>query len=141
MKKILSALLCSVMALTLCMGGKANASFGYGVQVMASDVTMIKTGLIGQKIAFCDADFKSALAIKDFKSITITEIPSSTEGTLLLNGRRVGVGKVIKRKNIGSLVFLPASDSVSECSFSFTVDGYSIGASIKCTLKMIDKVN
>ena len=141
MKKILSAFLCCVIALSLCTGSKANASFGYGVQVIASDVKMIKTGLIGQKITFCDADFKSALAIKNFKSITITEIPSSTEGTLLLNGRRVGVGKVIKCKNIGSLVFLPASDSVSECSFSFTVDGYSTGASIKCTLKMIDKVN
>ena len=126
----------------LCFSGlSSSAFFGLGAQVVASDVNMIKTGLIGQKICFTDGDFKSALALSDFDTITITEIPSSTEGTLLISGRRVGKGRVIKRKNLGSLVFIPASDSVSECKFKFTVDGYAGGAEIECILKFIDKVN
>ena len=79
--------------------------------------------------------------MSDFDTITITEIPLSTEGTLLLSGRRVGKGRVIKRKNLGALVFIPASDSVTECKFKFTVDGYAGGAEIECILKFIDKVN
>jgi hypothetical protein len=102
---------------------------------------MIKTALIGQKICFTDGDFKSALALPDFDTITITELPLSTEGTLLLSGRRVGKGRVIKRKNLGALVFIPSSDTVRECSFKFTVDGYAGGAEIKCIMKFIDKVN
>lgn len=142
MKKILISLVCALVLITVPIGGCASqAFFGNGAQVIASNVSMIKTGLKGQKIGFKDADFKSALAIKNFKSITITDIPTSTEGTLLLSGRRVGVGKVIKRKNIGSLVFLPASDSVTECNFSFTLDGYSSDSQIKCVLKLIDRVN
>ena len=143
MKKILSLLItASIITSVICLTAiSASAYFGYGARVVASNVNMIKTGLIGQKICFTDGDFKSALALSDFDTITITEIPSSTEGTLLLSGRRVGKGRVIKRKNLGALVFIPASDSVSECRFKFTVDGYAGGAEIDCILKFIDKVN
>ncbi|MBO7195782.1 MAG: S-layer homology domain-containing protein [Clostridia bacterium] len=143
MKKIISlAIALSITVSMLCLGGiGAAAYFGLGAQVVANDVNMIKTALIGQKICFTDGDFKSALVLSDFDSITITEIPASTEGTLLLSGRRVGKGRVIKRKNLGGLVFIPASDSVKECSFKFTVDGYAGGAEIECVLKFIDKVN
>nr|MBE6545621.1 hypothetical protein [Oscillospiraceae bacterium] len=143
MKKLLSLLItASIITSIICLTAiSASAYFGHGARVVASGVNMIKTGLIGQKICFTDGDFKSALTLSDFDTITITEIPSSTEGTLLLSGRRVGKGRVIKRKNLGALVFIPASDSVSECSFKFTVDGYAGGAEIECILKFIDKVN
>ncbi len=143
MKKTISLLLAaSIVMSVLCLGVVgASAFFGFGAQVVASDVNMIKTALLGQKITFTDGDFKSALALSDFDTITITEIPLSTEGTLLLSGRRVGKGRVIKRKNLGALVFIPASSSVTECKFKFTVDGYAGGAEIECILKFIDKVN
>ena len=143
MKKLISLLITLSITLSIFIFGAvtSSASFGLGVQVVASSVNMVKTGLKGQKICFTDADFKSALAISDFESITVTQIPSSTEGTLLLSGRRVGKGRVIKRKNLGALVFIPASDTVSECKFKFTVEGYAGGAEIECILKFIDKVN
>ena len=143
MKKIISLvlLLASICSVLFSGGLSVSAFFGKAAEVIATDVNLVKTGLIGQKICFNDSDFKSALALRDFKSITITEIPSSTEGTLLLGGRRVGNGRVIKRKSLGALVFIPASDTVKECSFKFTVDGYAGGAEIECVLKFIDKVN
>ncbi len=121
-------------ALTL----SAGAFLGPGAQVIAEDVKMVKTGLSGHKITFTDGDFKSALCLSDFDSVKITKIPTSLEGTLLIGGRRVGEGREIKRKNIGGLVFVPASKSVSECSFKFTVDG---GCEVECVLKFTDKVN
>ena len=143
MNKIISLALAMITLLSICAFGGVSASafMGSGAAVVANDVNLIKTGLIGRKISFTDGDFKSALALSDFKSITITEIPSSTEGTLLLGGRRVGKGRVIKRKNLASLVFIPASDSVRECKFKFTVDGYAGGSEIECILKFIDKIN
>lgn len=125
---------------TAIFGLAASASFGSGARVVAADVNMIKTGLLGTRISFSDADFKSALCLEDFDSIKIVKIPSSTEGTLLLDGRRVGEGKIIKRRDIAALSFLPASDSVKESSFKFTVDG-GAGTEISCILKFIDKVN
>ena len=118
----------------------AAASFGSGARVVAADVNMIKTGLIGQRISFTDGDFKSALCLPDFDAIRIIRIPSSTEGTLLLDGRRVAEGKIIKRRDIAKLSFLPASDSVRECSFRFAVNE-SCATEMDCILKFIDRVN
>ena len=116
----------------------AAAFLGPGAQVVAANIKMVKSGLAGHKMSFTDGDFKSALCVSDFNSVTITKIPSSLEGTLLLGGRRVSEGREIQRKNIGGLVFVPASKSVKECSFKFKIDG---GAEIECFLKFVDKVN
>ena len=140
MKKSISLLL-SLIIMTAGFGFTASAYLGTGAAVVATDVNLIKTGLIGEKLVFSDTDFKSALCLSDFDTITITKIPSSTEGTLLLGGRRVGAGRVIKRQSLASLVFLPASDAVTECRFAFKVDGYAGGAEIECIMKFIDKVN
>lgn len=140
MKKIiaLTLLLCSLVSI---MTVSVAAYLGEAAEVVATDVTVIKTALRGKKICFSDADIKSALALADFDTVTVTSIPKSTEGTLLLAGRRVSEGKSIKRKNVASLVFVPASDSVDEARFKITVDGYCGGAEIECVLKFIDRVN
>ncbi len=143
MKKTIVVILTALLVIgSLSIGAFAASSyFGYGAEVVASDVKMVKTGILGKKLCFSDADFKSALCIADFESITVTEIPSSTEGTLLIGGRRVGEGRVIKQKNLGALVFVPASDTVSEARFSFCAEGYMGGAEIECIMKFIGKVN
>ena len=142
MKKIIISVLTVVLIFgVISFAVSADGFFGSGAIVVANEVDMVKTGLIGQKLCFSDADFKSALCLADFDTVTITKIPSSTEGSLLLAGRRVGEGKTIKRKNLASLVFVPASDSVSKARFSFTIDGYLGGAEIECIMKFIDKVN
>lgn len=119
-------------------GISISANIGSGAQVIANGVKLIKTGLFGQKIVFSDTDFKTALAITNFKSVKITSLPSSTEGTLIFAGRRVSEGQEIRRKHLGSLVFIPASTDVSESKFTFKVDG---GDEIECVLRFIDKVN
>ena len=131
-----------VLSVLMTAGGVvSSASFGSGARVVAAKVNMVKTGLSGRRICFSDADFKSAVCLTDFDGIKITEIPSSTEGSLLLAGRRVGKGKVVKRENIGSLCFMPATSSLKECSFKFIIDGYAMSEEIECILKFTDKIN
>ena len=140
MKKLLFTL--TALTLLLCTTVGVGAAFlGGAAPVLAEDVTLIKTGLRGENIKFSDTDFKEALAVPDFSSVTVESLPKSTEGTLLFAGRRVGVGQKIKRKNIAALSFVPATKNVTECKFSFTCDGLAGGAQILCTLKFIDKVN
>lgn len=140
MKKITSILLAIVLTLTV-FGVSASALFSSGAQVMADEVTMVKTGLSGKKLTFSDSDFKSALCIPDFNRLTVETLPSSTEGTLLLAGRRVSEGQSIKRKNVGALVFVPASSEVTESSFTFSIDKASGGAVYTCVMKFIDRIN
>lgn len=144
MKKRAAKIIIITLALSLCMGIgtiSASAFMGLGVEVVANEVKMIKTGLLGQRMCFSDTDVKTALNVSDYKSIVITSIPKSTDGTLLYGGRRVSEGRVIKRKNMGLLSFVPASEGVTEASFTFSVDSYASGTSIECVMKFIEKVN
>lgn len=119
----------------------AAASLGSGVAAVAETCTMIKTGLIGQKMNFSDSDFKVALGLTDFERITVTAVPASTEGSLLLGGRRVGVGQTVRRRNLAALAFLPASADLTECEMKFTCEEYAGGEEITCKLRFVDKIN
>lgn len=140
-KKIISASLALVTVFVGIFAVNASASFGAGVEVMTKSENLIKTGLFGKKLVFSDTDFKQGLAITDFDSVTITKIPPSTEGSLLLAGRRVSEGMKIRRKNIGSLVFIPTDKDVAESSFYFKVSPYADENEIEFKLKFTDKIN
>ncbi|MBP3308947.1 MAG: cadherin-like domain-containing protein [Clostridia bacterium] len=140
MKKALVVLL--MTALLICgFSVFASAGFGVGIEVMVDGVEMIKTGLTGQKLCFTDTDFKTALGVRDFKEVTVTRLPASEDGTLMLGERRLAEGQSIRRRNIGSLTFTPASSDITETSFEFKVDDLCGGEAILCTLKFIDRIN
>ena len=141
MKKIISLTLAFAAVLGTVFCVTASASFGSGIEVMAKSENLVKTGLFGKKLVFSDTDFKQGLTITDFDSITVTKIPPSTEGTLLLAGRRVLEGTKIRRKNIGSLVFIPTDKEVSESKFYFTISPYADENEIEFKLKFTDKIN
>ena len=140
-RKKLVAIALTLAAMTSALTFGACASFGSGVEVIAERCEIIKTGLCGTKIVFSDLDVKQALCITDFESIKVESVPESNEGTLMLAGRRVSAGQTIKRKNVGALVFIPASKDVLECSFSISVPGYLDGGCIDVVLRFTEKVN
>ena len=140
MRKLIVVLLISALMLST-LGFSAGAFLGTGYRVVASDVKLIKTGLLGQKLTFSDSDFKSAYAITDFDSVTVNTIPSSNDGTLLLAGRRVKEGQSVKRRNVASLVFVPASMSIETAKFEFTLSYGGTDTVGICEMKFIDKIN
>ncbi len=140
MKKLIFAFLAALLLIGS-VGIASAASLGSGVRVIANDVNLIKTGIVGNPIRFSDADFKSALCCSDFKSITVTALPEEKDGTLMLADRELSAGQTIRRRNLGSLSFIPASASVSQTGFKFTVDGLCAGAELECILKFTQKVN
>lgn len=140
MKKLIVILLLVALAISS-LGINASARFGSGYRLVGSEVKLIKTGLVGQKLTFRDSDFKSVYAITDFDSITVNTLPTSSEGTLLLAGRRVKEGQMIKRRNIATLVFVPASSEVAEVEFEFILKNGGTETVGTCQMKFIDKVN
>ena len=140
MKKII-ILFVLIAALISTLSVFSYAGFGSGVEVIANQTSMIKSGLFGQNLKFSDSDFKCAFCITDFEKIEITSLPSSTEGTLMLAGRRVREGQQIKRKNIAALVFVPASKTVENSSFGFRIIGAGAEGEQKCVIKFTDRIN
>ncbi len=141
MRRVTAIMLLTLILSLLIQTVFVSADFGSGVAVVSEDVKVIKSALYGKKLALCDLDIKQALCISDFKEITITKIPKSTEGALMLGGRRVSEGATVKRKNIPSLVFIPASKEVESASFYFTVDNLMDGKEIEFLIRYTDKIN
>lgn len=137
MRKILLVLLCVILTLSL-FTTLASAFGGSGIEALARELSVIKTGLVGRKLSFSDLDFKSAFSIDDFERITVTSLPPSTEGTLLYAGRRVREGQDIKRRAIAAMVFVPSGKEISESSFSFRIDG---GEEYEFRMRFIEKIN
>ena len=100
-----------------------SAFWGSGVSVVRSEVSMIKTGLVGKNLTFKDTDFKCALGVDDFEYITVTELPSSNDGVLMIAGRRVREGQRIERRKIATVMFIPKDKSVESGEMTFSVDG------------------
>lgn len=140
MKKLLLILLSTLILCGFATIGASAAFLGTGSSVLAKDVSLIKTGLIGEAMTFSDTDFKTALGISTFKKITVLSLPSSDEGTLTLDNESVKVGQQIKRRNITGLTFTPKDSSVTESSFSFCVSAGS-EETVVCTMKFISRVN
>ena len=140
MKKIILASLAALILFSAAATGISAANLGSGAAVIAKDVTLIKSALYGNTVTFSDSDVKCALGIPNFCSVTITSLPSSSEGTLMLGERRVGEGQTIRRRNVSRLSLIPASEKVESCSFSISVDGAS-GDEIECLVRFTDKVN
>ena len=116
----------------------AAAFGGSGRDVIAKDVALVKTGLVGKNLTFMDTDFKCALGVDDFDHITITKLPSSNDGVLMIAGRRVREGQRIERRRIATVVFVPKDKSISQSEMTFALDGEG---EYKCTMKFIEKVN
>lgn len=127
-----------IVATTVAVGA---SDLGPGADAIAKQGRMIKSGLTGQRMTFSDVDFKCALGITDFDTVTVTRLPESTEGTLVLSGKRVREGQVIRRRSIAALSFIPATAEVTEAGFAFTVTGGGAGCVTECRLRFLDRVN
>ena len=141
MKKITAIILCVAALFAFVTASVSAANFGSGAAVVASDVKIVRSTLYGKKLSISDVDFKQGLCLTDFKSVTITKLPKSSEGTLMLAGRRVSEGTTIKRKNLASLVFIPTDKEVKEAEFLFTIDEYASGEEIPFVIRFTDKIN
>lgn len=140
-KKTLIALV--VLALALTQFGftiMAYDSVSPALDVIATDNTMIKTGLSHSDIYFSEADFKQALGISKISSITITSLPPSTEGVLKLGTVDVVKDQIISRANLSLLRFIPASSLIESSSFGF-YNGKSSGTEISCIVYIIPEIN
>lgn len=141
MKKALSILLALIFALSIATVCASALTVGSGTQVIAEELGMIKTGLLGKPLKFSDTDFKTALGTQSFRKITVTKLPDAEDGVLMLGDRKLEAGQSVRRRSLASLCFIPASDAVTESSFCFTADELCGGAELRCTLKFIEKVN
>ena len=110
-----------------------------GMDVIASELTMNKSGTVNTVLAFNAEDFDFALGFK-VDAITIRSLPPENEGVLMLGTLGLSSGQKISRKSLSSLRFVPTSSHESQSSFTFT-GGNGGQYAVTCNLYVLSGVN
>ena len=131
--------LLTALSLFLCSVCAAPAAVSPGLGILASEIRMLKSGLLYSDITFTAKDFETALGVARVGSITLTSVPTASDGTLLLGDKKLEAGDTIERRSISALKFVPASSDVRESSFSFCSDHGS--HEIVCSMFVLESVN
>ena len=104
--------------------------------LLSDDTVMIKSAVVSNDIRFTGEDFSRSIGCS-VETITITALPPSTAGTLLLGNAPVTLNQTISCASLSNLRFR-GNTNCTETSFRF-----KSGAdySIECVLKFTDSVN
>lgn len=111
-------LFAALLASLLCVGASAGGDISPALDVLRGELTMNKCGIAGDNIKFSEEDFQSLYG-STVNFITVTSLPDESEGKLSLNGVQVIEGQTISAASLSYLEFIPASEEVGECSFTF----------------------
>ena len=145
-KRIISSFCFLVVALFVIfcasfMAGAASegVAVSHALHIIANDSSMAMAGVKGGSISFDADDFARAMNLSSVGSITITELPSITDGELLVGATVLTSSQTISGANISLMSYSPKSDSGAASYFKFRTDDSPY--EIKCELYMLDRVN
>jgi hypothetical protein len=137
MKKFYITLFSFVFALcfSVCAGA---ALLSPGISVLQAEVKMEKSGVAGNTLTFCAEDFASAIGASSVSGITVTSLPSSESGMLMLGEKAVCMGEKISSADLHKLCFVPAHVGAT-ASFGFLPDGDTYTESFVCVISMTEQ--
>lgn len=111
------------------------------LDVLATDLTLTKTGLVSRDIVFSPLDFESLLGVGHLASITVLTLPDPAVGTLYLEKTPVMKNQVISRESLSALKFVPATAEEGDCTFVFGTVSTSQPLALSCNLRLSDGLN
>lgn len=140
---LLAALLLSAGSASLAKedASPEQAKISPALDVLASELSLTKTGLVGAEIAFSASDFEKTLGVSSLDSITILTLPDGECGRLYLATTPVMAGQVISRESIASLRFVPVDKKEANCSFVFGTVSSSQPLAVTCQLYLLNSLN
>ena len=111
------------------------------LDVLATNLTLTKTGLVSRDIVFSPNDFESLLGVGYLASITVLTLPDPAVGSLYLETIPVMKNQVISRESLSALKFVPATAEEGNCTFVFGTVSTSQPLALSCNLRLSDGLN
>ncbi len=130
----------SVLVLFAVLPAAADASpsevpvLSHGLSVLAAGTNVAVSAMVGNDIPLSADLFARGMNLSEVRYLTVKSVPPETDGELLLGSTRIGAGQSLAAANLSSVCFHPASDEISNSSFTFTVNGGAIPMTCKLCL-------
>ncbi len=140
MKRKILCLLLVITALLSLSAFSVSASPLPALDVLSSDLTLAKCGLLGHTLSFDPSDFDD-LTQSQTQSITVLTLPAPESGTLYLAGRALDPFTEIAAKDLTKLTFEPACDKENACRFTFRKESEAGDYLAVCRLYMLPRLN
>lgn len=119
----------------------AAAPVSPGLQVIAAQNTVKKTGIAGADLNFTAEDFAEGLGLETVSKITVTSLPPREVGILKLGALEVFEGQTISKKNLSALRFVPTVKGELGTSFGFCVGESAFTTRYDCEVFALSRVN
>ncbi len=117
--------------------GKAVVS--QALNVIARESHVAVSCVAEREISFDAENFEKALNLSGIEYITVTRLPTQTDGVLYLGGAEVREGQSISRANIAYMTFEFFGDETAKSVFSFATNHSS--HEIECQLYALKRAN
>ena len=118
---------------------KAIPIVSYGVGVLAADMDVAVSAMVGNPVEFSEEVFCRGLNLSRIRYITLESVPSVGAGELLLGSTRVVAGQTVTGENLAHMTFAAASEDIRQASFSFYVNGG--GVPLICNMYLLAEEN
>lgn len=139
--RTLSVVLGALVLIGIALPVSASTSLSPALDIIATEFTMAKSGLVGTGIYFEKEDFAAALGVNNVGKITIAALPDPTLGRLQLGSRALVVGQTVSERNLDLLKFVQYGSGEVEASFKFTRGSDPYGTAYECALYTLTSVN
>lgn len=108
-----------------------------GLEVLAARTDLALSTVRGNDLVFSQDAVAKGMNLSQVQYLTVSTLPSVTEGELLLGSSRVAAGQVLSGAQLDHLSFHPASENVSNASFRFAVNGS--GCVMTCRIRVLEE--
>lgn len=137
MKKFL--LFTSILIFALTLSVCASNKLSFAIDVIANEYSMVKASIVNDgEIIFDINDFDEALGT-NVKSITVSSLPDTSVGRLMLDNLYIVESQVIAREDFSMLKFVKTSSDDIDAVFRFKPNNNEY--EIECTIKALQGVN
>lgn len=142
---VLAALTVSLTAavmgvVTAAESGIEQAPVSPALSILARGLGTVKSGLCGNDVRFCAADFADALGVDSIGKAVITSLPEASAGKLMLGSLEVMKNQTVSAENLSALRFVPSDKAEKDCSFTVRT-GKDYEYDLKCTVRMTKDIN
>ena len=118
----------------------AQSEVSCGLDVVAQQSQMVIAGIKGNALYFSAERFACAMNLASVESITVTELPDISCGSLYIGSEGVSVGQTVSGSNISLMTYEEADGGIGKnASFKFRVNGCAYD--MVCNIFMIDEIN
>lgn len=136
---IAMALVFAVVGIIREQNNDATLEVSGALKVIANESNMAKSAMVNNRIVFSADDFEKYLNLAEISSITITSVPSLTDGCLCLGDVTVNEGQTISGSNLDYLNYRASNERVTQSSFGFKANGGEY--EITCDLYFLTRDN